>query len=216
DYVRRSVSDSGTGRAPEVIERAFEPFFTTKDIGKGTGLGLSMVYGFVKQSVGHVTIYSEPGHGTTVHVYLPRSRDGAAEAVAKGDAVEIERGLQRILVVEDDPDVRKIPARILRNQGYEVVEAGNGKEAIDHLKVGPTFDLLFTDVALPGGMSGVAIAIEAKRLQPDIKVLYTSGHATNADVHHGKLVPGETLVKKPYRRAELLEKVRATLDSEDD
>ena len=216
DYVRLSVSDSGTGMAPEVIERAFEPFFTTKDIGKGTGLGLSMVYGFVKQSVGHVTIYSEPGHGTTVHVYLPRSPDGAAEAIAKGDVVEIERGSARILVVEDDPDVRKIPARILRNQGYEVVEAGNGKEAIDHLKVGPTFNLLFTDVALPGGMSGVAIAIAAKRLQPDIKVLYTSGHAKHAEFHHGKLVPGETLVKKPYRRAELLEKVRATLDSEDD
>ncbi len=104
--------------APEVIEHAFEPFFTTKELGKGTGLGLSMVYGFVKQSGGHITIYSEPGHGTAVHSYLPRSQDGAAEPIAKDDAVESATGQERILVVEDDPDVRKIPVRILRDQGY--------------------------------------------------------------------------------------------------
>ena len=130
--------------------------------------------------------------------------------------MEIARGLGRILVVEDDPIVRKIPARILRDQGYEVVEAGNGKEAIDHLKVEPTFDLLFTDVVLPGGLNGVEIAEAAKRLKPDIKVLYTSGYVRDTVDHHGKLIPGVTLVKKPYRRAELLEKVRAMLGSGDD
>jgi CheY-like chemotaxis protein len=151
-----------------------------------------------------------------VHVYLRRSRDGAAETIAKDDAVENARGLVRILVVEDDPDVRKIPVRILRDQGYEVVEAGTGAEAIDHLRTGQPFDLLFTDVVLPGDMNGVEIAEAAKRLQPDIKVLYTTGSANDTVVHHGQPNPDATLVKKPYRRAELLEKVRAALDSEDD
>jgi PAS domain S-box-containing protein len=215
DYVMVAVSDTGTGMVPGVLEKVFEPFFTTKEVGKGSGLGLSMVYGFVKQSLGHITIYSEVDHGTSVKLYMPRSHDGSAETIAKDDAVETARGSKRILVVEDDSDVRKIPAAILRDRGYEVVEAEDGAEAIDHLNAGQPFDLLFTDVVLPGGMSGVEIAEAAIRLQPDIKVLYTTGYAENTIVHHGKLDPGVTLVNKPYRRAELLEKVRAILDSED-
>ena len=168
-----------------------------------------------QQSTGHITIYSEVDHGTSVKLSMPRSQDGAAETNAKDDAVEFARESERILVVDDDPGIRKVPAIILRNQGYEIVEAGNSKEAIDHLKTGQAFDLLFTDVVLPGGMNGVEIAKEAKRLQPNIKVLYTSGYIENAVVHYGKLNPGMTLVNKPYRKAELLEKVRAILDIDD-
>ena len=216
DYVMVVVSDTGTGMPPEVLEKAFEPFFTTKEVGKGSGLGLSMVYGFVKQSKGHITIYSEVDHGTSVKLYMPRSQDGTVETIAKDGAVEIGRGSERILVVEDDSNVRKVPAAILRDWGYKVVEAGNGAEAIDHLRAGQPFELLFTDVVLSGEMNGIEIAEAATRLQPEIKVLYATGYAKDTVVHHGKLDPGETLVNKPYRRAELLEKVRAKLDSEDD
>jgi CheY-like chemotaxis protein len=206
-----AVSDAGTGMSDHVLERAFEPFFTTKEVGKGTGLGLSMVYGFVKQSHGHVTIYSEAGHGTTVKLYLPRSREAVAEAGAGDDTPESAPGYERILVVEDDPDVRALPVAILRKQGYQVVEAADGGQAIGHLKAGPPFDLLFTDVVLPGGMNGVEIAKEAKRLQPDIKVIFTTGYAEHALAHNGGLDPGTILVTKPYQRAELLKKVRAAL-----
>ncbi len=216
DYVTVAVNDSGTGMPPGVLEKVFDPFFTTKEVGKGSGLGLSMVYGFVKQSKGHITIYSEVDLGTTVKLYMPRSQEGAAKTDVEDDALDFARGSERILVVEDDPGVRKGPVKILRGHGYEVAEAGNGEEAIDHLKTGRSFDLLFTDVILPGGMNGVEIGEEAKRLQPDIKVLYTTGYAKNAVAHHGRLDSGKTLVNKPYRRAELLEMVRAVLDREDD
>ena len=215
DYVQVAVSDTGTGMPPEVLEKVFEPFFTTKDVGEGSGLGLSMVYGFVKQSKGHITIYSEVGHGTTVKLYMPRSVEDLLQEGTKDDTQEYALGSERILVVEDDEHLRVVPVRTLRNQGYEVVEAGDGKEAIKHLKDGRAFDLLFTDVVLPGGMNGVEIAEEAKRIHPNIKVLFTTGYAENAVVHNGMLDPGVTLVNKPYRRVALLEKVRAILDSED-
>jgi PAS domain S-box-containing protein len=215
DYVMAAVSDTGTGMAPEVLEKVFEPFFTTKDVGKGSGLGLSMVYGFVKQSNGHVTIYSETGHGTTVKLYMPRYHEAAAKQAARDDPPEFAPGSERILVVEDDEGMREISVTILKDQGYEVVEAADGGQAIRHLENGDPFDLLFTDVVLPGGLNGVEIAEQAKRIQPGIKVLYTTGYAENAVVHHGRLAPGVTLVNKPYRRAELLEKVRAILDRED-
>ena len=215
DCVMVAVSDTGTGMPPEVLENVFEPFFTSKEVGEGSGLGLSMVYGFVKQSNGHITIYSEVDHGTTIKIYMPRSQEAAAKTVAKDVALEFAQGSERILVVEDDPGVRKGAVAILRSHGYEVVEAGDGNEAIDHLKTGQSFDLLFTDVVLPGGMNGVEIAEQAKRLQPSIKVLYTSGYAENAVVHNGQLDPGVTVVTKPYRRAELLGKVRTLLDSGD-
>jgi CheY-like chemotaxis protein len=175
-----------------------------------------MVYGFAKQSKGHITIYSEEGHGTTVKLYMPRSHEAATQEDSKDDIREFEPGTERILVVEDDKNVRDIPVSILRNQGYVIVEAGDGKEAINRLKDGQPFDLLFTGVVLPGGMNGVEIAKEAKRIQPNIKVLYTTGYAENAVVHNEQLDPGVTLVNKPYSRVELLEKVRAMLGSEDD
>ena len=209
-----AVSDAGTGIAPEVLEKVFEPFFTTKEVGEGSGLGLSMVYGFAKQSNGHATIQSELGHGTTVTLYMPRSRAVVGEAEAEDDGAELTGGSERVLVVEDEPAVRAVPVTILRDQGYEVVEAGDGREAIEQLQAGRPFDLLFTDVVLPGAMNGTEIAAEAKRLQPEIEVLYTTGYAENAVVHHGTLEPGVTLINKPYRRAELLGKIRATLDGE--
>ena len=216
DYVKVAVSDFGTGMPAPVLERAFEPFFTTKPVGQGSGLGLSMVYGFVKQSRGHITIYSEVDHGTTVKLYLPRSREAAVACDAEDKTPEFAPGSERILVVEDDPDVRAIPVAILRNQGYEVAEAADAGQAIDHLKAGPPFDLLFTDIVLPGGMNGVEIAAQAKRLQPEIKVIFTTGYAEHALAHNGILDPGMTLVTKPYRRAELLEAVRAALGDGDD
>ncbi len=215
DYVEVAVSDTGTGMHPETLDKVFEPFFTTKDVGKGSGLGLSMVYGFVKQSKGHVTIYSEIGHGTTIKLYLPRSTENVVQEDVNVETLKHEPGSERILVVEDDPNVREIPVSILRDQGYEVVEASDGVTAIKLLKGGQHFDLLFSDVVLPGGLNGVEIAEEAKRIQPSIKVLYTTGYAENTFAQGGRLDPTATLVNKPYRRAELLEKVRAILDNGD-
>ena len=212
DYIKVAVSDTGSGMAPETLEKIFEPFFTTKDVGQGSGLGLSMVYGFAKQSQGHVTIDSEVGAGTTVNLYLPRSLESMAEK-GGGDATATHKaGLERILVVEDDASVRLVPVSILRSQGYEVAEAANGREAIGLLQDDPPFDLLFTDVILPGGMNGVEIAEQARRLQPGISVLFTTGYAESTVAVRGKLDAAATLVHKPYRQAELLEKVRALLD----
>ena len=212
DYVMVAVSDTGTGMAPDVLEKAFDPFFTTKDVGEGSGLGLSMVYGFAKQSRGHVTIYSEVGHGSSIKLYLPRSRQSGGEEEDRYTAAPPERGSERILVVEDEPAVREVPVSILRSQGYDVVEAGNADEAIGHLEDGRRFDLLFTDIVLPGGRNGVAIAEAAKRLQPHIHVLYTTGYAEQAVMHTGQLDDEASVVNKPYRRVELLEKVRTILD----
>jgi CheY-like chemotaxis protein len=215
-YVKVAVSDAGTGMPARVLERVFEPFFTTKNVGRGSGLGLSMVHGFVKQSRGHITICSEVGRGTTVKLYLPRSRETAAERHAADKTPEIAPRSACILVVEGDPDVRAVPVAMLRNQGYEVAEAADGRQAIGRLKAGPPFDLLFTDVVLPGGMNGVEIAAQAKRLQPDIKVIYTTGYAEHVLARNADLDPGAALVTKPYRRTDLLEKVSAALGAGDD
>jgi len=212
DYVLIAVSDTGTGIPLDLLEKVFDPFFTTKEVGKGSGLGLSMVYGFTKQSNGHITIYSEPGQGTTIKMYLPRSLEPAAMNGIDGQISGHRAGSERILVVEDDAGVREVPVNILTDQGYQIVEASNGAEAIAHLENGPAFDLLFTDIVLPGGMNGVDIATEAKRIQPGIKVLFTTGYAESAIVERGQLGPSETLVNKPYRRAELLEKVRSIIE----
>ncbi|MCZ6772585.1 MAG: PAS domain S-box protein, partial [Proteobacteria bacterium] len=216
DYVVVAVIDSGTGMPPEVLEKVFEPFFTTKDVGKGSGLGLSMVYGFAKQSKGHITISSEVGQGTIVKLYMPRSEEDFVQEGAEDETPEFALGSERILVVEDDERLRAIPVRTLRKRGYEIVEAVDGKAAIKHLRDSQPFDLLFTDVVLPGGMNGVKIAEQANRIQPNIKVLYTTGYAENAVVHSGQLDPDVPLLNKPYSRAELLGKVRALLDSGDD
>ena len=214
DYVEVSVSDTGTGIAAEVLEKVFEPFFTTKEVGKGSGLGLSMVYGFAKQSNGHITIYSEVGHGTTVKLYMPRSEEDVTKEGPEDDIREIARGSERVLVVEDDEHVRSVPVRLLCKQGYVVVEAIDGKEAIKHLEDGQHFDLLFTDVVLPGGMSGIEIAEKSKSLHPGIRILLTSGYAENMIAEGINQDLGAALLSKPYLPATLLKKVRDTLDSE--
>lgn len=212
EYVRVSVSDTGTGIEAEDLPRVFEPFFTTKEKGKGTGLGLSMVYGFVKQSRGHVGIYSEPGQGTVVKMYLPRSQGEVAQARQDGEGAS-QAGTETILLVEDDELVRRYGQEQLEAMGYRVLVAGSGPEALERLTGGQEIDLLFTDVVMPGGMSGRDLAERAVKLRPGLKVLYTSGYAENAIVHHGRLDPGVQLLGKPYRRAELARKIRMAIGS---
>ncbi len=212
DYVEISVRDTGTGMPREVMARVFEPFFTTKEVGAGSGLGLSMVYGFAKQSKGHVLLESAVGEGAVFKIYLPRSYAEIGEAAPNATEISFQDGTERILVVEDDSSVREIPANLLRDQGYVVAEAGNGEEAVEQLRAGPKFDMLFTDVVLSGGMNGAEIAAEARRLQPGIKVLYTTGYAENVIVDEEGTGAEVALINKPYRLADLLERVRGILD----
>lgn len=213
-YVMLAVTDNGVGMAPEVKARAFDPFFTTKDIGHGTGLGLSQVYGFVKQSRGHVKIYSEVGEGTTIKVYLPRY-------VAEADEVEEQvveplvhgKGHETILVVEDDEDVRSYSTDSLRDLGYFVLEAANARTALQILESHLQVAVLFTDVGLPGGMNGRQLAEEARKRHPNLKILFTTGYARNAIVHDGRLDPGVELITKPFTQAALSEKLRDIIDA---
>ncbi len=214
-YVNISVSDTGSGMTPETIAQAFEPFFTTKDAGHGTGLGLSQVYGFVKQSGGHVKLYSELGQGTTVKIYLPRHLAGADEVVSQPDEEALPHGdaAELVLLVEDDADVRGYSAELVRELGYRVLEAGTGAAALLLLQRHPTVRLLFTDVGLPGGMNGRQLAEAAQALRPDLPVLFTTGYARNAIVHGGRLDPGVQLITKPYDRQALAARLREVLDS---
>lgn len=211
DYVRVSVSDNGTGIAPGVIEHVFEPFFTTKDAARGNGLGLSMVYGFVKQSGGHVKVYSEPGEGTTVHLYFPRVANGRSDAPDEAASEPSVGGSEHIVVVEDDDLVRRHAESTIRGLGYRVTVAENGPEALALLKDAAAPDLLFTDVVMPGGMNGRELAEAAQALHPGLPVLYTSGYAEEAIVHHGRLAAGLQLLSKPYRREELALAIRQAL-----
>jgi PAS domain S-box-containing protein len=214
-YVMMAVSDTGEGMTPDVLERAFEPFFTTKEVGRGSGLGLSMIYGFVKQSGGHVKIYSEPGQGTTVKVYLPRQAapDGGRSRPAALRVNPQGQG-ETILVVEDDRAVCELAMAILANLGYTAIAANDGAAALEVLAEHPDTALLFTDVVLTGSMSGVELAREARRRWPALKVLYTSGYTENAIIHHGRLDEGVELLEKPYRIETLARKLRAVLDTE--
>jgi len=216
DYVLLAVSDSGQGMEPAVLARAFEPFFTTKDFGQGSGLGLSMVYGFVKQSRGHVRIYSEPGQGTTVRLYLPRAPAAGAGAGGAGEqgepAAEARTGGERILLVEDDPLVRGHVSQQLESLGYAVISANDGASALAILEGGAPCDLLFTDLMMPGGMNGRQLAEAARRLRPSLPVLYTSGYTETSVMRRGDLEPGVPLLQKPYRRAELAAKLRGALN----
>ena len=209
EYIVISVSDTGTGMTPDVIRHAFEPFFTTKERGKGSGLGLSMVYGYVKQSNGHIKIYSELELGTTIKIYLPRVH-GAAEALLQRSQSKITGGHERILIVEDDELVRHHVIRQLQDFGYDIVAVSSAHGALEVLK-NQRFDLLFTDVVMPG-MNGPQLAVEAHKLYPDMKLLFTSGYTENAIVHHGRLDPGVKLLSKPYRRQDLANKIREALD----
>ncbi len=213
-YVMLAVSDSGTGMSPEAIENCFEPFFTTKETGKGTGLGLSMVYGYVKQSGGHVKVYSEEGHGTTVKLYLP-SADGAV-MVAQDDEVEdaeAPSGSETILLVEDEESVRETLVALLEELGYRVLEASEGPEALDLLEAREGIDLLLTDIVLPGGMKGTAVASEARKRRPDIKVLYMSGYTAEAILGNDLRAEKAEFIPKPPQREELARKIRHVLDN---
>jgi CheY-like chemotaxis protein len=212
-YVMVAVTDTGTGMPPEVIDKAFDPFFTTKGVGKGTGLGLSQVFGFVKQSGGHVKIYSELGQGTTIKLYLPRLY-GSAEAPAQKPEAPVVLGssAEVVLVVEDDSELLELSVQMLRDLGYGVVEARRGADALTLLGAHPEVSLLFTDVVMPD-MNGRELAEEARRMRPDLKVLFTTGYTRNAIVHNGVLDPGVALLQKPASFEQLAAKIRAVLDS---
>lgn len=212
-YVMVSISDTGHGMDKDVLERVFEPFFTTKGRSGGSGLGMSMVFGFAKQSNGHIKVYSEPGQGTSVKLYLPRCNASANEG-GREDAFSTSAtgGTERILVVEDDPLVRQHVSLQLQDLGYWIESVADGAEAIDALRRGGSFDLLFTDVVMPGGMSGKQLADTVHEMRPDLPVLFTSGYTENAIVHHGHLDEGVLLLNKPYSRMELASKIRSILD----
>jgi PAS domain S-box-containing protein len=210
DYVQLSISDNGSGIRPEIIDSIFEPFFTTKGAGEGTGLGLSMVYGFVKQSRGHIKVYSEIGEGTTFKLYLPRTLESLDVEPRKPEPAV--GGGELILVVEDDALVRNYVVSQVNGLGYRTLVAANAVEALAALESNDV-DLLFTDVIMPGAMNGPDLVRRVKAEKPGIKVLYTSGYTENAIVHNGRLDPGVLLLPKPYRRADLARMLRAALDS---
>jgi CheY-like chemotaxis protein len=206
-YVMLAVSDTGAGMTPDVMRRVFEPFFTTKPEGKGTGLGLAQIYGFVKQSGGHVKLYSEVGHGTTVKLYLPRTRR-VTDAVETHAGLPVVGGHERILVVEDDADVRAAVVDMLGDLGYQVAHAENAEAALALIGEQAT-DLIFTDVVMPGSISAREFTRRAQEMHPNIRILYTSGYTQNAIVHNGKLDDDALLLSKPYRKDELARKLRS-------
>jgi PAS domain S-box-containing protein len=202
EYVMISVTDDGSGMAPQVLDRVFEPFYTTKDVGKGSGLGLSMVYGFVKQSNGHVSIYSEPGLGTTVRLYLPTANVDATEREVKPDQnVEPTRGTELVLVVEDDNFVRGYAVASLESLGYRVITAHNGRAALERLDLGDKPDILFTDIVMPGGVSGLDLAEQAQALLPGLPVLFASGYPLETLASRGKLNIAAAILNKPLSQS---------------
>jgi CheY-like chemotaxis protein len=211
-YACVAVSDTGEGMDKATLARVFEPFFTTKEVGRGTGLGLSMIYGYVKQSGGHISIYSEIGQGTTVKLYFPRcANETESIPEVKGAAPPRSSEGEVILVVEDNEDVRAHTVMTLNELGYEVLEAANATEALDILRTETHIDLLFTDVVLPG-KSGRVIADEAVNLRPQLKVLFATGYSRNAIVHHGRLDSGVNLLTKPFTFDQLALKIRDLID----
>jgi PAS domain S-box-containing protein len=214
DYVAVTITDSGTGIPPEVVERVFEPFFTTKDVGHGTGLGLSMVYGFIKQSHGHVKIYSEVGHGTSVKLYLPRSATVPAQSsggTSNGVGAH-PSGSETILVVEDSGPVRKVAVNMLRTLGYRVREADDGHSALEILREPGEIDLLFTDLIMPNGIDGQELLVRARAQRPGLRALFTSGYSEHFLKARGGTDQTVPLLGKPYRARKLAEAVRNALD----
>jgi signal transduction histidine kinase/CheY-like chemotaxis protein len=210
EYVMVAVTDSGHGIPAGILDNVFEPFFTTKDVDKGSGLGLSMVYGFVKQSNGHIKIYSEEGHGTTVRIYLPPVT-GLAPSVEAASVASIEGGDETILVVEDDNLVRTFVLAQIRSLGYLTLEAVNAAEALVVIDSPQKIDLLFTDMIMPGSMNGRQLADAALQRRGSLKVLFTSGYSNEAIIHHGHLDAGVLLLAKPYRKSDLAHMIRAAL-----
>lgn len=213
-YVMLAVTDTGSGMPPEVMEHAFEPFFTTKPEGQGTGLGLSMVWGLVKQSDGHIKIYSEPGEGTTIRIYLPRSRQ-EEDLVTEIDAGPVVGGTETVLVVEDDEDVRNTVIEMLTDFGYRVLKAKDAQSALAIIESGVAVDLLFTDVVMPGPLRSPELARKARERLPSLAVLFTSGYTDNAIVHGGRLDDDIELLSKPYTREALARKIRHVLSPAD-
>jgi PAS domain S-box-containing protein len=213
DYTRVSVTDDGTGIAPELLGQVFEPFFTTKDVGKGSGLGLSMVYGFAKQSRGHVKIYSELGQGTTVRLFLPRSRSALVPEPAQPRAQGTPRGRRELLlVVEDDANLRSLAVELLQRLGYRTLAAGDAAGALGLLVENPEVSLLLADMVLPGGKNGAQLAGEVQRLRPGLPVLFMSGYTESAVIHNGRLDEGVRLLEKPFTTNALASAVRKALD----
>jgi PAS domain S-box-containing protein len=210
-YVMVAVSDSGTGIPAALLEKVFDPFFTTKEVGKGTGLGLSMVFGFVKQSGGHIKIYSEEGHGTSVKMYLPRATGMSQTAAEAQMPSTLVGGNEVILVVEDDALVRKYVMTQIASLGYATLEAADAAEALKIIDSTATVDLLFTDVIMPGAINGRQLVDEALKRRPSLKTLFTSGYTEDAIVHHGRLDSGVLLLAKPYRKSELARMIRMAL-----
>jgi CheY-like chemotaxis protein len=208
-----AVSDTGCGMPPDVVERVFEPFFSTKPEGKGTGLGLSMVYGLVKQSGGHVKIYSELGHGTTVKLYFPRAHE-SEDVITDISSMPVRGGTETILVVEDDEEVREGAVALLSDLGYRVLKAKDGASALGVIESGIPIDLLFTDVVMPGPVRSPDLARTAKERLPNLAVLFTSGYTENAIVHGGRLDRGVELLGKPYSRDQLARKIRHVLGNQ--
>ncbi|MCG8493423.1 MAG: ATP-binding protein, partial [Sneathiellales bacterium] len=211
-YIILSVSDNGRGMSRDVLDRVFEPFFTTKPVGEGTGLGLSMIYGFVKQSGGHVTIYSEEGVGTSVKLFLPRAQSTVPEKVTEMDDQQPQTGNETILVLEDDPDVRELTVLQLKSLGYNVVQAHDGQSALEVIQAEKNIDLLLSDVVLPGGLRGPEVAQKARENKPDLSVLFMSGYTQNALDSHPELGETALLLNKPFRKKELAEKIREAID----
>ncbi|PYD92375.1 response regulator [Pseudomonas syringae pv. pisi] len=216
-YLSLCVSDTGTGMSPEVINRVFDPFFTTKPLGQGTGLGLSMVYGFVRQSGGQVRIYSEPGQGTNMCLYLPRHYLGAPEEIEAADAcgsapAQTER---TVMIVDDEPTIRMLVAEVLEDQGYIPIEAGEGASALKVLESDARIDLLVTDVGLPGGMNGRQLADAARIIRPDLKVLFITGYAENAIIGNGHLDPGMWVLTKPFTMEAFASRIYEMIEPED-
>ncbi|MEX2367388.1 MAG: response regulator, partial [Pseudohongiellaceae bacterium] len=207
------VTDTGVGMDSDTVNRAIDPFFTTKGIGKGSGLGLSMVFGFTKQTRGHIKLYSEPDEGTAVKLYFPRSEASLATDDTLATSSYVQHGNEYILVAEDDDLVREHITDQLISLGYRVTSVNSGPDALAELHKHPDIDLLLTDIIMPGGLNGRELAEQALSKHPSLKVLYTSGYTENAIVHHGRLDPGVELLSKPYRRGELALKVRKVLDT---
>jgi CheY-like chemotaxis protein len=211
-YVMLAVSDTGSGMTPETLAKAFDPFFTTKPEGRGTGLGLSMVYGFVKQSGGHIRIYSEPGSGTTIRIYLPRSLSDEEDPSLEDNSLPIAGGQESILVVEDDEGVRDITVSLLTELGYRVLKARDAESGLAIIESGVSVDVLFTDVVMPGALKSSDLATKAKERIPHLAVLFTSGYTENSIVHGGRLDPGVSLLSKPYTREALARKIRSVIE----
>jgi CheY-like chemotaxis protein len=214
-YISICVTDTGVGMTPDVISKAFDPFFTTKPIGEGTGLGLSMIYGFARQSGGQVRIYSEPGQGTTMCIYLPRHFEDAPadEDVELRSNLDAVSAGEVVLVIDDDPTIRMLVAEVLGELGYAVIEAVDGPAGLKVLESSAKIDLLITDVGLPGGMNGRQVADAARVARPKLKVLFITGYAENAVIGKGRLEEGMFVITKPFQMDALTRRIREIIES---